>query len=255
METGVFQLAIKGYQGQDVPFEVPYLAFPTTTGRIIIHAPGTGESHEGRGGRYVKLGEEFAANGVASLVVFKPPSPDAEYKYRDEPYSYRDASWNRIFIQGMARTVVHCFRLAQDLCGNPQPHVSLSGFSAGASVCLAVAPLFPRVDRVLLLSAYDSVGEYFYQGMREYQGEIYAVVGELDPPAVVLASMLGSAVAGASAFHLRTIPGRRHGLDEKPGDSTVRDAFHWAFASEGASGETTDEGAAKSTVPPTDVAP
>ena len=112
METGVLQSVIKGHQGQDVPFEVPYIAFPTTTGRIIIHAPGTGEPSEGRRGRYKQLGEALAAAGIASLVSFSPPQPDEQYKYPTEPYSFRDASWNLIFVQAMARIVVKSFKEA-----------------------------------------------------------------------------------------------------------------------------------------------
>ncbi|MFQ5962022.1 MAG: hypothetical protein ACE5MG_11560 [Candidatus Methylomirabilales bacterium] len=39
METGTLQLTTTGYRGQTVPYEVPFMAFPTTSGRLIIQAP------------------------------------------------------------------------------------------------------------------------------------------------------------------------------------------------------------------------
>lgn len=230
METGSLHLTTQSYQGQEVDFDVPYLAFPTNTGRIIVHAPGTGESHEGRRGRYRELGQYLADQGIASLVTFKPPLPDAEYKYPQEPYSYKDASWNRIYVQSMARIVIQCSQDALAICGSAAPALAVSGFSSGGSVAGAVASLFPHVDKLLLLSAYDSVADLFYQGLKGFHGEIYAVTGENDPPAIVIASMLASMAPSAASVTLRSVTSRGHGLDEQVGDSYLTRAFLWAFA-------------------------
>lgn len=42
METGSLQLMTTGYQGQTVPYEAPFIAFPTTSGKLLIQAPGAG---------------------------------------------------------------------------------------------------------------------------------------------------------------------------------------------------------------------
>ncbi len=112
METGTLQLTTRGYRGQTVPYEVPFIAFPTTSGRFITQAPGTSEVKEGAENRYVRLGEFLQARGLATLVSFNPPRPDAQFKYPNQPYSYRDASWNRIYVESLAYVVEHCLKNA-----------------------------------------------------------------------------------------------------------------------------------------------
>ena len=97
METGSLQLTARGHQGQTVPYEVPYVAFPTTSGKLLLQAPGAGEAKEGAWNRYVRLGETLQARSLATVVTFSPPRPDAQGKYPDEPQSYPNASWDRHF--------------------------------------------------------------------------------------------------------------------------------------------------------------
>ena len=46
METHdtVLNAITEGYEGQEVPYEVPVTAYPTTNGVIIVNAPGAGVS-------------------------------------------------------------------------------------------------------------------------------------------------------------------------------------------------------------------
>jgi len=166
MRSGVLRLTTTGYHAQTVPYEAPVIAFPTMSDKLIIQAPGAGEPKEGAGNRYVRLGEHLQARGIATLVSFNPPQPDAQFKYPDEPYSYRDASWNRIYVECMAHLVERCLKNGEKLCRTAAPDVCLAGFSAGGSVAMAVAPLFTRVTKVLLVSTYDSVDWFFLGGVR-----------------------------------------------------------------------------------------
>ncbi|MGH7369723.1 MAG: hypothetical protein ACREIN_02440, partial [Candidatus Methylomirabilaceae bacterium] len=177
METGSLELTTTGYERQTVPYEVPFIAFATTSGKLIIQAPGAGEVKEGAANRYVRLGEHLKARGMATLVSFNPPWPDAQFKYPNEPYSYRDASWSLIYVEGMASLVEHCLKEAERLCGAREPEVYLAGFSVGGSVAGAVAPLFTAIKKILLVSAYDSVDRFFLGGVRRYTGEVYVAYG------------------------------------------------------------------------------
>jgi dienelactone hydrolase len=230
METGSLQLTAKGYQGQKVPYEVPFIAFPTTSGKLLIQAPGAGEAKEGAWNRYVRLGEYLQARNIASLVSFNPPWPDAQGKYPDEPYSYQDASWNRILVEGMMHLVEHCLTKAEALCGTKEPEVYLAGFSAGGSVAVAVAPLFGRVKKILLLSAYDSVGWFFLHGVRRYAGEVYVAYAEGDTPAVAMAMTLPSLARRASAVHARGVPDCDHGFSGETNGKVLSKAYLWALA-------------------------
>ena len=85
MEAGSLQLTATGYQGQTVPYEVPFIAFPSTSGKLLVQAPGAGEAKEGAWNRYVRLGEYLQSRNIATVVSFNPPWPDAQGKYPDEP--------------------------------------------------------------------------------------------------------------------------------------------------------------------------
>ena len=230
METGTLRLTTTGYGGQRVPYEVPFITFPTTSGRLIVQAPGTSEGKEGAENRYVRLGDLLQARGIATLVSFNPPRPDAQFKYPNEPYSYRDASWNRIYVESMAYVVEHCLKSAAQLCGATEPEVYLAGFSSGGSVAGAVAPFFPAITKILLVSAYDSVDRFFLAGLRRYTGEVYVAYGEEDAPAAVLAMMIPALARSASAVQARAVPGCGHSFSGETNGRVLSKAYLWAFA-------------------------
>lgn len=234
METGILQLTTTGYRGQTVPYEIPFMAFPTTSGRLMIQAPGAGEAKEGAENRYVRLGEFMQARGIATLASFNPPWPDAQFMFPGEPYSYQEASWNRIFVESMASLVEHCLTNAQRLCGVKEPDVYLAGFSAGGSVAVAVAPLFTAITKILLVSAYDSVsagsmGWVFLNGLRRFTGEVYVAYGEEDFPAAFLATVMGSVARGPRVVHARAVPHCDHSFSGETNGKILSKAYLWAF--------------------------
>jgi hypothetical protein len=229
METGVLQLTTTGYHGQTVPYEVPFVAFPTASGRLIVQAPGAGEAKEGHRNRYVRLGEHLRGRGIATLVSFNPPLPDAQFAYANEPYSYRDASWNLIVIESFAHVLERCLEDAERLCGAREPEVCLAGFSAGGSAVVAVAPLFAAVRKILLVSAYDSVDWFFLGGLRSYTGEVYVAYGEQDLPATVLATMMPMLARSARAVHARGVPYCDHAFSGEANGKILSAAYLWAF--------------------------
>jgi len=230
METGLLQLTTTGYQGQAVPYEISFIVFPTTSGKLIIQAPGAGEVKEGAANRYVRLGEHLQTRGIATLVSFNPPFPDAQFKYPNEPYSYRDASWSLIYVESMAALVEHCLKEAERLCGATQPEVFLAGFSAGGSVAGAVAPVFAPIRKILLVSTYDSVDLFFLNGVRRYAGEVYVAYGEQDPPAAILAMMMPSLAKSARAVYARSVPDCTHSFSGETNGRIFSKAYLWAFA-------------------------
>ena len=230
METGSLQLTTMGYQGQTVPYEAPFIAFPTGSGKLIIQAPGAGEVKEGPGNRYVRLGDHLQACGLATFVSFNPPLPDAQFMYPNEPYSYRDASWSLIFVESMAALVEHCLKNAEQLCGAKELEICLAGFSAGGSAVVAVAPLFPGIKKVLLVSAYDSVDWFFLSGVRRYTGEVYVAYGEQDQAAAILAMMMPSLAKSARTVYARGVPHCDHSFSGETNGKVLSKAYLWAFA-------------------------
>ena len=94
-----------------------------------------------------------------------------------EPYSYEGASWNRLLVESLCHVVDWSLERAPELCGDESPDVYLAGFSSGGSAVGAVAFNYSEVKRILLLSAYDSVGDWFYEGISRFTGDIYMAFG------------------------------------------------------------------------------
>ena len=59
-----------------------------------------------------------------------------------------------------------------EICGSQTPDVYLSGFSSGGSAVGAAAFRYPLVKKIPLLSTYDSVGDWFYEGISRFTGDI-----------------------------------------------------------------------------------
>lgn len=235
METGTLRLTTAGYRGQPVSYEVPFMTFPTASGRLIVQAPGTGEQKEGTGNRYARLAEYLQTRSIATFVTFTPPTPDGQFDHPDEPYSYRGASWNRIYVEGMASLVEHCLNNAEALCGAKDPELCLAGFSSGGSVVVTVAHFFTAVKKILLISTYDSVGVgsmgwFFLNGLRRYTGEVYVAFGEEDAPAALLAMTLPALARSANAVHARGVPRCGHSFVGETNGRILSKAYLWAFA-------------------------
>lgn len=220
----------QGYQGEEVPYVIPLSVYPAETGTIVINAPGAGESKDGRGGRYERVALELQELAIASVVLYSPPRPDGYSGAPWDPYTYRGASWNRIAVESMRHIVEYALQHAEELCGAKEPALYLAGFSAGGSVCGAVAAEYSAVQRLLLISAYDSVGEYFYAGIRAYAGEVYMVYGARDPLAGFLAYVMPSLAPAARAVHVREVADCDHGFSGERNEQELRRAYLWAFA-------------------------
>ena len=220
----------EGYRGENVSYSIPLSVYPTTTGTIIVNAPGAGESKDGRRGRYGVIAEHLQATRVASVITYSPPRPDGQSGYPLDPYAYKGASWNRIAVESMEHVIDYAMGAAREICGSETPVLHLSGFSAGGSVCGAVASRYGAVRKILLLSAYDSVGEYFYAGIRSYTGEIYMAYGSQDPMAGFLALMMPHIAPDAAAVQVQQIGDCDHGFTGPTNARILSKAYTWAFA-------------------------
>jgi len=93
-----------------------------------------------------------------------------------------------------------------------------------------VAPFFPAITKILLVSAYDSVDRFFLAGLRRYTGEVYVAYGEEDAPAAVLAMMIPALARSASAVQARAVPGCGHSFSGETNGRVLSKAYLWAFA-------------------------
>ena len=163
------------------------------------------------------------------MVTYNAPRPDFEVQLEWEAYSYRGVSWNKLLIESLSHVVDWSLEVAGQLSGTESPAIYLSGFSSGGSAVGAVAHRYPSVERILLLSTYDSVGDPFYEGISAFNGDIYLVYGGEDPTAGMLAQVLRGGPLAARSFQIREVPNCGHRFDGETNTQLLTQAFHWAF--------------------------
>lgn len=225
----ILDLETKTPSGELVPYEVPVSAYPTRSQVLVINSPGSGELKDGRGGRWHKLASHLQERGICSMVTYNAPRPDFQVQLEWEPYSYKGASWNNLLIESLSHVVDWALGNATELCGTESPAVYLSGFSSGGSAVGAVGFQYPRVERLLLLSTYDSVGDWFYEGISQFPGDIYLAYGNADPTAGFLAQVLRYGPMAARSFHIREVPECDHRFSGATNSKVLTKAFYWAF--------------------------
>lgn len=215
--------------GELVQYGIPVTAYPTTSGMIVVNSPGSGELKDGRDNRWRNLGRHLQERDLVTMVTYNAPRPDFQVQLEWEPYSYRGASWNKLLIESLSHTIDWALENAEQLCGSTSPTVFLTGFSSGGSAAGAVAHRYPSVQRLLLLSTYDSVGDPFYEGISEFTGDIYLVYGDQDEMAGYLARILRTGKFAAKSFLVREAPDCGHRFDGEANTKLITQAFHWAF--------------------------
>lgn len=221
----------QGYYGQEVTYDIPMSIYPTNSEIIIINSPGAGgAANDDRKSRWDILGEYIQQQGIGTFIKYNHPAPDAHFKFPEEPYSHKDTSWNQLVVESLIHVIDYALENSDELCGSPIPTLYLSGFSAGGSACGAVAHMYPEVRQILLLSAYDSVGDYFYTGIREFTGEIYMAYGADDMMAGFLAYTMRFIAKKASMVHVQEIPDCDHGFRGDTNNMILSKAYGWAFA-------------------------
>ena len=93
----------------------------------------------------------------------------------------------------------------------------------------AVAFQYAEVKSILLLSAYDSVGDPFYDGVTQFPGDIFLAYGKDDPIAGFLAYVLAVGPMAASSFEVKEVPNCDHRFSGETNRKLVAKAFYWAF--------------------------
>ena len=215
--------------GEIVRYQIPITAYHTGSGAIVVNSPGSGELKDGRENRWRDLGLHLQGRGLATLVTYNAPRPDFQVQLEWEAYSYQGVSWNKLCIESLCHTIDWSLENAVRLCGTESPVIFLAGFSSGGSAVGAVAHRYPSVQRILLLSTYDSVGDPFYEGISNFAGDIYLVYGDEDPTASMLAQVVRMGPLAARSFQVREAPECGHRFDGEANTQLLTQAFHWAF--------------------------
>ncbi len=163
------------------------------------------------------------------MVTYNAPRADWQVQLPWEPYSHQGVSWNKLLVDSLVHVVEFSLERASELCGSESPILYLSGFSSGGSAVGAVAFRYQQIKRILLLSTYDSVGDYFYAGVEQFTGDIYLAYGSQDATAGLLAYVLQSGPMAARSLRIREVPDCDHRFSGATNSKILTKAFYWAF--------------------------
>lgn len=205
---GTFQ--VEG--GHVVPVQLAI--HPNQSRRIIVNVPGVFGDIDGYADKYKKLATHVQSEDLAAVVRtagwMADSSPDTPLRAALQ-YS-RDHAW--------------------EIAGDTEPEVMLMGFSAGASAIASTAHLYPEVTKILLLAPSGDMGEQeVRQGLREFGGEVYVVIGDQDEIVGPQAGPLFYEMAtGASFRDLSVIPDCGHQFKGETNGRIMSQAPFYAFA-------------------------
>ena len=225
----ILERETEDHLGRNVAYEVPITAYPTACGVIIINSPGSGEFKDGRHDRWMKLARHLQERQIAGMVTYNAPRPDGQVQLEWEPYSHQGVGWNQLLVESLAHAIDWSLEHAVELCGTDAPDLYLSGFSSGGSAVGAVAFRYPMVKGILLLSTYDSVGDWFYDGVSQFPGDIRLAFGSEDKIAGFLAYVLQAGPMAASSFQVREAPDCDHRFSGEANSRALVKAFYWAL--------------------------
>ena len=166
---------------------------------------------------------------MATIVTYNAPRPDGKVQLEWEPYSHQGVGWNQLLVESLAYAIDWSLEHAEQLCGTKTPFLYLSGFSSGGSAVGAVAFRYPMVKGILLLSTYDSVGDWFYDGVSQFTGDIHLAYGSQDSIAGFLAYVLQAGPMAAASFQVREVPDCDHRFSGEANSKVLVKAFYWAL--------------------------
>ena len=219
----------ENYFGNDLEYEIPFFVYPSQSDTILIQAPGAGQVLSGRNNAYQKIGKHLSMNNLCAYVSHNAPQPDTQGQFPDEPYSFQDTSWNKLAVESLSHTIEYSIENAVSICKSNKPKIILAGFSAGGSSCGAVAYKYSEVEKILLISSYDSVGEYFYEGIGKFTGNLFVTYGSNDGIAKFLAFSLSFLANRSKEIFVEEIPDCDHGFRGSQNGKILSNAYMWAL--------------------------
>ena len=225
----ILEKETEDHLGQKITYQVPITGYPTDSQVIIVNSPGSGEFKDGREDRWMKLARHLQERQMAAMVTYNAPRPDGKVQLEWEPYSHQGVSWNQLLVESLAYAIDWALEHAKELCGTESPAIYLSGFSSGGSAVGAVAFRYPMVKGILLLSTYDSVGDWFYDGFSQFTGDIRLAYGSQDPMAGFLAYVLRAGPVAAASFLAKEVPDCDHRFSGEVNSKVLVKAFYWAL--------------------------
>lgn len=145
-------------------FDLELIIHPLNNGKIIVNYPGAEGSIDGYNKKYKTLAEYIVSQGLASVV--RLPNPHT--------FGF---GWD----MNLRHALAYIFENSKSICNSNNPNIYLMGFSAGAGIIASLAWEYPKIKKILLIEPAPKVDEQgVIEGLGQYKGELYVVVGSED---------------------------------------------------------------------------
>ena len=196
-------------------FDLELIINPYTNGKIIINYPGAEGSIDGYNEKYRKLAEYIISQSLAAVVRLP------------NPYTF-GFGWDMNLRQALA----YVLEQSKNICNSNDPIIYLMGFSAGAGAIASIAWEYPQVKKILLMEPAPNVGEQgVTEGLGQYKGEVYVVVGNGDESlGLDIGQRFIDAVVNASKKEIFVIPNCDHQFKGEVNGRIVSEAPFYAFS-------------------------
>lgn len=206
------------FDGKQFPVELHSQAVPGS-GAIIVNYAGYNGTAYGYADKYVQLADIAANDGLAATVLVP-----------NKPFDgYGRAEYQQSLLEVLRAAVAWARAHAEELCGDANPTLYLTGMSAGGSAVAALAAEL-EADKVLLVAPSGDAGEQI-ERLLDYTGEVSIVVGRED-------IVVGGARAGAlyrrlaenaSACRLQVLDNCDHQFTGEHNGRILSQVQSWAY--------------------------
>lgn len=196
-------------------FDLELIIHPHGNGKIIVNYPGAEGSTDGYNGKYKTLAEYIVSQSLASVV--RLPNPHT--------FGF---GWD----MNLRHALAHIHENSKSICNSNDPDIFLMGFSAGAGVIASLAWEYPTVKKILLLEPAPKVGEKgVIDGLCQYKGELYVVVGSGDEAlGPEVGNKIIKAAINASKKEIFVIPNCDHQFRGETNGRIMSHAPFYAFS-------------------------
>ncbi len=165
-----FERIVKVSANDLVHIAIPITIHQCKVGVIVVNSHGLGGSKDGYNAKYVKIANLLQSLKVGAVV---------RYQYSVAPEQKFEKAI--LLIESLRSVLNYVLNNAESIGGSEDPDIYLAGFSAEASISVAVAYEFPQVTKMLLIAPSADVGvEDLKKGLSLFKGELYITLGEND---------------------------------------------------------------------------
>ncbi len=165
-----WNLKKKHYPKLTIPIEIN----KTNTGRLIFYCHGFSSDKDGYKHRHKIIGDLLAKENIGSFIRF---TESKLWKLKKDKNLLITT-----YSQDLIQVIKFIISRSKEICGSSNPELILTGFSAGAGVCMNVCNKYNFKKMLLLAPAYQTNKDLrnILKKIKKFKNEVIIVHGKQD---------------------------------------------------------------------------